>query len=269
MSFSSWPPPPLRDRAWRKSGRELGRRAIVGGLRAAVVRSSEERDRVRIRRETARYNEGQSGFDFEGQTFEIKVLENRWRSYYSRELESDWLEYSVSHLLARVGGRATWNARGIQEESRDRDYYTGNRWVNQRTMPGEGTISVARWQLEVTALLAERREDFDLSFGRFFRRGFGFEAGSERVYAGLVARVRDRHSGEVVTSFKVIGRASSADHLEADFFSGLFGQRARGRYDSRQYGALALQAMENALRELGGAFRLANIPSYDARGDRH
>lgn len=245
--------------AFGQDARELGRELLGSVIRGTLARSVDREERIKTKRSSDRYNAGQPAFDFAGQTFELVTEEDQWSSWSYRQ-ERNWLAGSLAAIINRLGGQVVWDIEGIRSESSERDYLETDRWVDPETLHPERSIKVARWRLEISALFADRREDFDLSFGRWFK-GYDFGFGREIRIAGLIAAVRNKRTGDVLGTYKVLGTASVADRVEADFFGGLFGGRASGRYRADPGQTAGLRAMENALEELEKVLRLKNRPS--------
>ncbi|MEK7548479.1 MAG: hypothetical protein AAB499_01090, partial [Patescibacteria group bacterium] len=154
-----------------------------------------------------------AAFKMAGSTFEIKVASDQWESYHGR------LKESAAGLLEQSGATAVWDYEGIVSESRERDSHEGSRWVAPETLHPERTVWVAQFVFELTALLASKRDGGSFELGRWFS-GVRFDLRNDRVYAGLIARVRNKRTGEILRTFKVMESARSIDRAGAQILGG-------------------------------------------------
>lgn len=217
----------------------------LGGKVISAGQARGEKDK--LSRAAAKYNADQPEVRLTRQTVEVRPPRDQWSNWDDRQ--RSWMRSSLGAPLTSVGARPVWNTGEIEGESQERDTLESNRWVNQRSLPDRGTIEVAAFTLEFEFLELEKSQDMEVFWGRWWS-GNSLRLSRETAYCGLIATVRDRHTGETLAVYKTLGSASSADNVGAQlggFFSNQLGFSSNGNSeDDRRF-----RAMENALREMG------------------
>ncbi|MEK7170797.1 MAG: hypothetical protein AAB774_00620 [Patescibacteria group bacterium] len=211
--------------------------------------AAQEKDK--LSKASAKYNADQPEVRLARQTVEIRPPRDQWSNWDDRQ--RSWMRSSLGAPLTAIGARPVWNTGEIEGESQERDTLESNRWVNQRSLPDKGTIEVAAFTLEFEFLELEKSQDMEVFWGRWWGSN-SLRLSRETAYCGLIATVRDRHTGEILAIYKTLGSASTADNVGAQlggFFSSQLGFSSSGNSeDDRRF-----RAKENANREMGTVIR--------------
>jgi len=219
----------------------------LGRIGGAILGSAEaKREKDSLKGQAAKYNAAQPNLDLDRQTVEVRAPRDWGR--WGQEQRS-WIRASLSAALTRVGAAPVWNTPEILGEAEERDALSGNRWVNQRSLPGEGTIEAARLLFEFEFIEFDRSQAFQAWWGSWWRGG-DISFRRETAYFGLTVSVRDRSTGAVLAVYKTLGTASDADNAGARL-SGFFGSQVGVRMSEEEgYDGRQARAMENALAEM-------------------
>lgn len=148
-----------------------------------------------------------------------------------------------------------WGLDGILGESRERDVLLGNRWVDQRSVPGEGTIQSAEFVAELDWVRLEKSSDLRAALGSW-RGRVEIDLSRETSYFLLSLTLRSKVTGEVLAVYKTVGTASTADNVGGNIVGGFLGSSGAGfssRGDSRD--DRDRRAQENALRLMAEVLR--------------
>lgn len=230
-------------------GQSIDNLIDLGGKVLSSGQAAQEKGR--LSKASAKYNADQPEVQLAKQTIEVRPPRDQWGSWDERQ--RGWMRSSLGAPLTALGARPVWNTGEIEGESQERDTLENNRWVNQRSLPKQGTIEVAAYTLEFEFLELEKSQDMEVFWGRWWS-GNSLRLSRETAYCGLIATVRDRHTGEILAIYKTLGSASSADNVGAQlggFFSNQLGFSSNGNSEEDRH----FRAMENALREMGAVIK--------------
>lgn len=229
----------------------LGREVLGQAVSGAAARQ----EKVELGKAAAQFNADQPATPLRGRTVEVRLGEETRRGWWGDRDEAAWLRSELTRLFTAVGARPVWGLDGILGESRERDALGGNRWVDQRTIAGEGTIQVAEFVAEVDWIRLEKSSDLRAALGSWSRR-VEVDFSRETSYFLLALTLRSKGSGEVLAVYKTVGTASSADNVGGNIVGGFLnsaGAGFRSRGDSRE--DRDNRARENALRQMAEVLR--------------
>lgn len=234
------------DELLRGLGRELLGQAVSG--------TAARQEKNELGKAAAQFNGEQPAAPLRGRTVEVRLGEEARRGWGSRE-GGAWLRTELTRLFTAVSVRPVWGLDGIEEESRERDFFVTNRWVDQRTVGGEGTIQSAEFVAELDWVRLEKSSDLRAALGSW-RNRVEVDLSSETSYFLLALTLRSKMTGEVLAVYKTVGTASTADNVGGSIVGGFLSSSGAGyssRGDSRD--DRDRRAQENALRLMAEVLR--------------
>jgi len=219
-------------------------------IRVGAASASAKAEKDKLAKASRTYNDGQPDFHFKGASFEPRMSEDQFGlSDFSRD-EQMAIKTALCQQLTARGSLIAANRFGIDQESSDRDSYEANRHVKKPGYLGQPTIEIGDNIIEFSLFTAEKREDVDLWFGRWWRN-VDFSFGRETIYVGIVAKIIDRATMTSQHIYKVLVSASTADNVGGNLVGGFFGTNVGGQYSSDSWEANRTRALETAIREFG------------------
>lgn len=217
----------------------------VGKVAGDIVSAGQaRRERDQLGKAEAAYNATQEPIRLKGLPIVNRAVDH---GYLPSEIKND-----LNNVLTGLGIPSARDVEDIRRESDDRRYLRGEDEVDQSTVPAKGTLDAGGrgYYGELSLVEVEKSSYFQTFFGTRFGAGLNFGISRTSAYCALTYALRDRQTGLVVRTFKVVGVASSADNVGGNVAGSIFGGQF-GFDAGDSSGDLQFRAKENALKRLG------------------
>lgn len=196
-----------------------GIRIIGGALRSQQGRQ----EQIKVGRENQRVNADQPAVLFRGEPVVVRLLDNAME-FGARDDDVECL-MQIKQVLTALGATVSFDGEELEMLTDYFDQVNDNKYVDQRTKFGLNSLKAPKIMVEVTTTMIESTSDLEGFWGKFFK-GLNFELDRSTSYAGITLAVRPlvgEYAGNVVATYRIIGRSSTTDRLEVSLWDSLFG----------------------------------------------
>ncbi|QQG49762.1 MAG: hypothetical protein HZB70_03125 [Candidatus Berkelbacteria bacterium] len=221
---------------------ELLNKENLTSLGADLIRQavSSKKNRDVLSKVNEELNMNQPALDLRGRSVLTRILRNDMQESIS-SLDDAWLLGDIRYTLtdSRVGASGAFDEKELEELTEYFNKVNKNPFVRPSTKfpkGKDGELEAPTVQLDVSVRFLRSPSEFRAFVGSGFRGGVNVDFTDNLSYVGKIYQIRPLRGGKagnVVATYKVIGRGIAARRRSGEIWDRLFGAGADYEADSQ------------------------------------